>query len=237
MNAKLLSLARAPDLLVTSYKRYIVNGFRFHTRDLEQEMNTQNSRAFVTGETNSYASIKDNNLIVGNVDYFGVLLEIIELHYLDGLRVFMFKCDWIDVFNRGRGIKTDIYGFTCVNFSQFLRTNEPFILASQAQQVFYVKDVLDPNWYVVQKTHPRDLYDMQIEEDEPYQQNQATSQSFSIEMDNCEAIPTWQRTGFTGEIVETHVALKRKGKRKKNDRKKKRKRIRIEELEDEDDDF
>ena len=73
---------------------------------------------------------------------------------------------------------------------------------------------------------------MQIEEDEPYQQNQATSQSFSIEMDNCEEIPIWKMIGFAGEIVETHVALERKGKRKKNDRKKKRKRIRIEELDD-----
>ena len=50
MNAKLLSLARAPDLRVTSYKWYIVNGFRFHTRDCEQEMNTQNSGVFVVGE-------------------------------------------------------------------------------------------------------------------------------------------------------------------------------------------
>ena len=84
---------------MTSYKGYIVNGFRFHTRDHEQEMNTQNSGVFVKGETNSYASVKDNNPIVGNIDYFGVLLEIIELHYLDGHRVFMFKCDWRDVFN------------------------------------------------------------------------------------------------------------------------------------------
>ena len=98
---------------------------------------------------------------------------------------------------------------------QSLRTNEPFILASQAQKVFYVKDVSDPNWYVVQKTHPRDLYDMQIEEDASYQQNQATSQSFSIEMDNCEEIPTWQKTGFAREIVEMYVALKKREKKKK----------------------
>ena len=40
MNAELLSLARASDFRVISYKGYIVNGFRFHTRDREQEMNT-----------------------------------------------------------------------------------------------------------------------------------------------------------------------------------------------------
>ncbi|CAJ1978306.1 unnamed protein product, partial [Sphenostylis stenocarpa] len=32
--------------------------------------------------------------------------------------------------------------------------------ASQAQQVYYVKDTHDPNWLVVVKTKPRDLYDM-----------------------------------------------------------------------------
>ena len=74
-----------------------------------------------------------------------MLLEIIELHYVDGHRVFMFKYDWKDVFNRDRCIKIDIYGFTCVNFLRSLRTNEPFMLASQAQQVFYVKDVSNPN--------------------------------------------------------------------------------------------
>ena len=56
-------------------------------------------------------------------------------------------------------------------------------------------------------------------------------------MDNYEEIPTWKRIGFAGEIVETHVALKKKGKRKKNDRKNERKRMRIEELDDEDDDL
>jgi len=33
-------------------------------------------------------------------------------------------------------------------------------LASQAQQVYYVKDTKDPNWLVFVKTKPRDLYDV-----------------------------------------------------------------------------
>ena len=33
-------------------------------------------------------------------------------------------------------------------------------MASQAQQVYYVKDTKDPNWLVVVKTKPRDLYDV-----------------------------------------------------------------------------
>ncbi|XP_071699508.1 uncharacterized protein [Rutidosis leptorrhynchoides] len=37
---------------------------------------------------------------------------------------------------------------------------EPFILASQAQQVFYVKDCVHKGWKVVIKTKPRDSYEM-----------------------------------------------------------------------------
>ena len=42
--------------------------------------------------------------------------------------------------------------------------NEPFIFASQAEQVFYVQDPVDNAWHVVIKTTPRDYYDM-IEDD------------------------------------------------------------------------
>jgi len=41
-----------------------------------------------------------------------------------------------------------------------LRTNEPYVLASQAQQVYYVKDTKNPNWLIVVKTKSRDWYDM-----------------------------------------------------------------------------
>ena len=82
----------------------------------------------------------------------------------------LFKCDWWDVTNHGgRGIKQDAYGFTCVNITRTLYTNEPFILASQAQQVFYVQDTIDSNWRVTIKIQPRDFYDMEAEM-EPCQQ-------------------------------------------------------------------
>lgn len=45
-----------------------------------------------------------------------------------------------------------------INSSRKLKTNEPYVLASQAHQVYYVKDTKDPNWLVVTKS--QDLYDM-----------------------------------------------------------------------------
>jgi len=54
----------------------------------------------------------------------------------------------------------DKYGFFLINSSCKMRTNEPCVLTSQSQQVYYVKDTKDPNWLVVEKTKPRDLYDV-----------------------------------------------------------------------------
>ena len=47
--------------------------------------------------------------------YYGVLIDIIELQYLGGRQVVLFKCGWIDVFTKDQGIKVDRYGFTCLN--------------------------------------------------------------------------------------------------------------------------
>ena len=54
----------------------------------------------------------------------------------------------------------DNYGFFLINSNHKLKTNEPYVLAIQAQQVYYVKDTKDPNWLVVVKTKPQDLYDV-----------------------------------------------------------------------------
>ena len=112
--------------------------------------------------TESYASVRDINPISGDVNYYGVLTDIIELYYTKAYRHVLFKCDWVD-FNRGL-IKHDDFGFTLVNFNHLLYRrqqliDEPFILASQAQQVFYVQDPVDENWHVVVKTRPRDFFD------------------------------------------------------------------------------
>ena len=38
--------------------------------------------------------------------------------------------------------------------------DEPYILASQASQVFYVKDVRHKDWAVVVKAKPREVFDV-----------------------------------------------------------------------------
>ena len=77
-------------------------------------------------------------------------------------RIPVFKCDWVDNKN---GIKVDDLGFTLVDFSKIAHKSDPFILASQAKQVFYVQDQLNPRWSVVLSTPKKDFLDMEGGED------------------------------------------------------------------------
>ena len=54
-----------------------------------------------------------------------------------------------------------------VNFTHFIHggdemIDEPYVLASQATQVFYVEDKRQKDWYVVVKTKVRDVFDASI---------------------------------------------------------------------------
>ncbi|KAF2299871.1 hypothetical protein GH714_005182 [Hevea brasiliensis] len=64
-----------------------------------------------------------------------------------------------------KGIKINALGFTLVNLSKLVHigvhvNDEPFVFASQVQQVFYIKDVIKPYWHVIIETKPRDFYEM-----------------------------------------------------------------------------
>ncbi|XP_039145439.1 uncharacterized protein LOC120282664 [Dioscorea cayenensis subsp. rotundata] len=78
------------------YTGYIVNGFRFHTKARERWLKTQNSGVVVTSKMMSYASSRDARPIEGEINYYGVLTDIIQLNYSGRFKVVLFKCDWID---------------------------------------------------------------------------------------------------------------------------------------------
>ena len=54
---------------------------------------TQNIGVIVTVKVSSFANARDTNSISGHVSYYGVLTDRVELHYLSGNRVILFKCD------------------------------------------------------------------------------------------------------------------------------------------------
>ncbi|OMO86779.1 hypothetical protein CCACVL1_09462 [Corchorus capsularis] len=159
VNDELWNLAKGPDIRVHRHMSFLINGWRFNTKDRDLQLKTQNSGIFVKGDVNA-----------GNLDYFGVLTDIIQLYYQGQNTVILFKADWWDVHHKS-GFKIDKFGFPMVNVTRKLKTNEPYVLASQAGQVYYVKDIKEPNWQVVVKTKPRDLYDLP-KNDEPCQENE-----------------------------------------------------------------
>ena len=117
-----------------------VNVYKFNTKRHAFGLKTQNSEILVIG----CHGMKTRN-------YYGVLTDIIEIQYLKGKQFLVFKCIWYDVHSRATRLQIDKYGFVSINRkrkSQY--QNEPFILTTQAKQVFYAKDIGDkPCWDIV----------------------------------------------------------------------------------------
>nr|XP_027124355.1 uncharacterized protein LOC113741067 [Coffea arabica] len=201
-------LAAGPDKWAKSYSGYIVNGFRFHTKKREMRRQTQNSGVFVNASANSFASTKDKNPISGILEYYGVLVDIVELRYSNDIKFVMFKCDWVD---NVTGMKQDEHNFTLVNFDHILykqntKNDEPFILASQAQQAWYVRNALEPEWNIVVKMTPRDLFiiDPEINICEDIQDEHSGWQH--VNNNNSEdSNVSWVREGVDGVILDAQT--------------------------------
>ncbi|GJW28230.1 putative transposon, En/Spm-like protein [Tanacetum coccineum] len=69
---------------------------------------------------------------------------------------------------RAGGVKRDNLGYTLVDLNNLGHKVDPFILASQARQVFYVKDQIDKKLSIVFKTPPKNYKDMYDEVDEEF---------------------------------------------------------------------
>jgi hypothetical protein len=59
----------------------------------------------------------------------------------------------------------DKHGLTLVNFKNLVHrgdqiTDEPYVLTSQVEQVFYVDNKRDPNWACTVRMKPRNVYDV-----------------------------------------------------------------------------
>ena len=138
-----------------------------------------------------------------NVPYYGQLIDIVELQYTEGNKVVLFKCDWHDVSREGIGYKRDWHGTTIVNTSRKLKTVQPFVLACQATQVYYVNGIKDPTWNVVIETKPRNLYEMPSDEEEPYQEEENLHCNANVlQEENKDDDIDWSRSGVENMIIE-----------------------------------
>ena len=137
MPDEILLLSNKPYRMARSYNSYSINGCTFHTNSFSSGKVTQCDGVSNISKTSSYASAKDKNPIVGNVTYYGRITDIVELNYSNEGNVVLFKCDWV----KSNGFRVlDDFGITEVNFNHTInaqdKNSEPFILASQATQVY-----------------------------------------------------------------------------------------------------
>jgi hypothetical protein len=110
--------------------------------------------------TTSYAGVHDNDPREGDMAYYGMIKDIIELSFNDGRRkIILFECDWAD----NNKNKTDKHGFTLVDFTRPNKKTCPFILPSMVLQTFFVPDPRDKPWVVPIITKPRDTFDLSTE--------------------------------------------------------------------------
>ncbi|CAM8950242.1 unnamed protein product [Rhodiola kirilowii] len=137
-------LLASPRPIVQTWKAYDINGFCFQTKDQDEHTVVQNSGVTLVAETSHVSSARDRNPISVPVNYFGIIQEIWELDYVN-FRVPVFKCKWVN----NSAVHIDEFGMTFVDFRREGSKDEPFIMAEQARQVFYVKDPSNNNQYVV----------------------------------------------------------------------------------------
>ncbi|XP_076884540.1 uncharacterized protein LOC143533746 [Bidens hawaiensis] len=151
----LRGLAQGPLTYVKSHKGYFVNGYKFHTQKAYDGRVTQNSGVCVKGATYNEHEI----------DYYGLLDEILELEYHSTIGrcvVVLFRCTWFDPV---RGVRVDPKTHMVdVKPTATGCIDDPFILASQAQQVYYTSYPLKAKelkgWLAVVKTTPRGVYEL-----------------------------------------------------------------------------
>ncbi|KAK9064523.1 hypothetical protein SSX86_015905 [Deinandra increscens subsp. villosa] len=154
-NAHLRDIAQGPLTYVQSHKGYLINGYKFHTRTAYHGRLTENSGVCVKGAVYNEHEI----------DYYGLLDEILELEYHSSLGrcvVVLFKCTWFDPVN---GVRVDPKtNMVDVKPKAIGCVDDPFILASQAQQVYYTpypsKEKTLKDWWAVVKTTPRSVYEL-----------------------------------------------------------------------------
>ena len=141
VNNELYALANKSSGTVFSYPGMIVNGVKFVIHGRDMKLKTQNCGVMVPSEE--------------GVNYYGVLEEVIELSYLMGYSVVLFKCRW---FNTSR-IKVES-NFTSVYVKEECYKDDPFVLASQAKLVYYLRDVKNgDDWRLVNEYIPRNVWD------------------------------------------------------------------------------
>ena len=154
--------------------------------DREAQRKTQNCTIKTLGEHNG-----------DTIDFYGTVTEIIELNYIANSRgprsVILLRCEWYNLEGRTYQMKDDGY-FKSINIEGRWYKNDPFLLATDASQIFFLQDTkFGDGWRVVQDFGHRHIYDVeeaatnqQIHEQiqmrcqEAYQEDNTSPEDFTL---------------------------------------------------------
>ncbi|XP_020963989.1 uncharacterized protein LOC110265366 [Arachis ipaensis] len=121
VSKQLKDLSRGPNTVAKRFSSYVINGYKFQTREHDASHTTQNSGVTLVCETPSFASAKDNNPMTKAVTYFGAINDIIELDYYACFKFVLFNCDWFEV-------EEENFGLTSVHFNKRCSRDDPFVV-------------------------------------------------------------------------------------------------------------
>lgn len=140
---------------VTSYGCYDINGYRFRSEKYEGKraaLTTINTGVCVS-------SVDENN---NTLEYYGVIEDIIKVSWEGSLQLelVLFDCRWFDPTPSGVR-RSEHTGLVEVKQTSRLSNFDPFVMANQVKQVYYVpyacSSRTDPHdWCIVYHVTPRD---------------------------------------------------------------------------------
>ncbi|KAL4354977.1 hypothetical protein GQ457_06G007590 [Hibiscus cannabinus] len=93
---ELFSLDYGPNKHAQTYTCCIVNGVRFHAKARDEHLTSQNSGVTVEG-----------NHKKNQINFYGVLIDIIQLNYIKDYKVVLFKCNRFDLSYKKRRLHKD----------------------------------------------------------------------------------------------------------------------------------
>lgn len=103
VSENLRKLSRGPNEIARCFSGYVINGYRFHTKQRDAKRKTQNSGVTLAAITESFSSTKDENPITQSITYYALITEIIEVDYYGKLKFVLFRCDWFEVEEENMG--------------------------------------------------------------------------------------------------------------------------------------
>lgn len=135
LNEEVKHIAWDSKKLVQSYSQFFLNGYNFHIVNHSEGKSTTNIGVCIKG------SNYDDEY---EVNYYGMLNEVIELEYL-GLLVrkpLLLHCDWCDPREEVYVRIHSSYRTVDVNQKKLWNKYEPFVLAQQETSVFHTYPTL-----------------------------------------------------------------------------------------------